>query len=128
MRNITTPTGYNDWEMYAGLGSGLMGDLQKTPPELLPYYEPIFTGEGSLVGQQEKWRPTTAFPVPIGYVQYEDGSIGYNEWPTRRNMPKNTDEWDFQNWWSAELYNLKSIPLQLQELVQEKLYGNPARG
>uniref|UniRef100_A0A6H1ZHY3 Uncharacterized protein n=1 Tax=viral metagenome TaxID=1070528 RepID=A0A6H1ZHY3_9ZZZZ len=35
----------NDWEMYAGLASGTMGDISQLPPYLRSFYEPLFTGQ-----------------------------------------------------------------------------------
>ncbi len=45
-----SPTGWwrgmlvegNDWEMYAGLASGVMGDISLLPPYLRPFYEELF--------------------------------------------------------------------------------------
>ena len=46
----SSPTGWwrgmlvdgNDWEMYAGLASGVMGDITRLPPYLRPFYEELF--------------------------------------------------------------------------------------
>jgi len=32
----------NDWEMFAGLASGIMGDIRLLPPYLRPFYEGLF--------------------------------------------------------------------------------------
>jgi hypothetical protein len=48
--DANSPTGWwrgmlvdgNDWEMYAGLASGVMGDISKLPPYLRPFYEDLF--------------------------------------------------------------------------------------
>jgi hypothetical protein len=45
----SSPTGWwrgmlvdgNDWEMYAGLASGVMGDITQLPPYLRPFYEEL---------------------------------------------------------------------------------------
>jgi len=33
----------NDWEMYAGLASGMMADLRLVPPYVRAFYEGLFT-------------------------------------------------------------------------------------
>jgi hypothetical protein len=46
----SSPTGWwrgmlvdgNDWEMYAGLASGVMGDIRKLPRYVRPFYESLF--------------------------------------------------------------------------------------
>ncbi len=49
-RDQNSPTGWwrgmlvegNDWEMYAGLASGVMGDASKLPPYVRVFYEGLF--------------------------------------------------------------------------------------
>ncbi len=53
-KDPNSPTGWwrgmlvdgNDWEMYAGLASGVMGDITKLPPYLRPFYEELFEHRG----------------------------------------------------------------------------------
>jgi hypothetical protein len=50
-----SPTGYwrgllvddNDWEMFAGLASGVMGDMRLLPPYLRRFYRGLFSGADS---------------------------------------------------------------------------------
>ena len=53
-RDPSSPTGWwrgmlvdgNDWEMYAGLASGVMGDISKLPPYLRRFYDELFEQDG----------------------------------------------------------------------------------
>jgi len=36
---------WNDWEIFAGLASGSMGDFSQFPPYIRPFYEGLFTGK-----------------------------------------------------------------------------------
>lgn len=42
-----------DWERFAGLASGVMGDIQLMPPYLRRWYEPMFGGQPSVPGPSE---------------------------------------------------------------------------
>ncbi len=50
----TSPTGYwrgmlverNDWEMFAGLASGVMADISKLPPYIRPFFAGMFGDRG----------------------------------------------------------------------------------
>jgi hypothetical protein len=50
----------NDWEMFAGLASGTMGDMSKLPPYVRPLYDGLFEmpGEG-LADAERKGSATT---------------------------------------------------------------------
>lgn len=48
---IPEENSWNDWEMYAGLASGVMGDTNRLPPSLRPYYEGLFDTNYVVVNQ-----------------------------------------------------------------------------
>jgi hypothetical protein len=37
----------NDWEMFAGLASGVMGDMRRLPPYVRRFYRGLFSGADS---------------------------------------------------------------------------------
>ena len=45
--------GEADWERFAGLASGVMGDIDLMPPYLRHWYEPLFAGRPDLAGPRE---------------------------------------------------------------------------
>jgi hypothetical protein len=49
-----------DWERFAGLASGVMGDIRLMPPYLRRWYEPLFGGNPHQPGPSEL--PSTAPP------------------------------------------------------------------
>jgi hypothetical protein len=42
-----------DWERFAGLASGVMGDIRLMPPYLRRWYEPLFGGQPQVAGPSE---------------------------------------------------------------------------
>lgn len=60
--------GWNDHEMYAGLASGVMGNLDLLPPYIREFYEPMFAG--------------TAQYEPLGLPYPRHGArVGSDFWP-----------------------------------------------
>ncbi|HEX5164103.1 MAG TPA: hypothetical protein VFV93_01805 [Thermomicrobiales bacterium] len=53
-----------DWERFAGLASGVMGDIRLMPPYLRRWYEPLFGGHPHVSGPSEL--PST---VPVNWRQ-----------------------------------------------------------
>ena len=53
-----------DWERFAGLASGVMGDIRLMPPALRQWYQPLFGGHPSVPGSSEL--PST---VPTNWRQ-----------------------------------------------------------
>jgi hypothetical protein len=51
--------GEADWERFAGLASGVMGDTRLLPPYLRGWYEPLFGGRPQIPGPSElpHWAP-----------------------------------------------------------------------
>ncbi len=45
--------GEADWERFAGLASGVMGDIQLMPPYLRRWYEPLFGGNPQVSGPSD---------------------------------------------------------------------------
>lgn len=57
-----------DWERFAGLASGVMGDIDLMPPYLRRWYEPLFAGRPSVPGPRDvpHWAPRGWRPgIPV---------------------------------------------------------------
>jgi endoglucanase len=58
MMHAAADGGVNDWEMYAGLASGVMGDINKLPTYIQPYYSQLFDGGQTVAPQTQQVKST----------------------------------------------------------------------
>ncbi len=78
-----------DWERFAGLASGVMGDISLMPPYIRRWYTDLFTGNPMIPGPAELpgWAPTDWRPgmlprseLTLGEVVWERLYTFYRRW------------------------------------------------
>lgn len=61
-----------DWEIFAGLASGIMGDLNQLPPYMRKFYGGLFTGETATKEQPDFWPAMATRKLPTGRLAEDE--------------------------------------------------------
>jgi len=90
---------WNDWEMFAGLSSGIMGNLELLPPYMREMFDFMFTGES-------QWQPPREQAPFPPWQQYQE--MGQFVDTTMQSLPWNRPAGGMteqERQWLDDLYN-----------------------